>query len=231
MEQLDTPLQPISQTVTLGERAYNKIRNAIATGVLEPGARLRERELAEKLGISATPIREALQKLEKEGLVVKKDNRGRYVADIALSEVSEIVLIDAALKGIAARLASQKITDEELNSLMKVLQNFNAVIDTASEEELLDLSHQFHAMVYKACRNQVLLNLIDTTTAFDRRLRLRVLRETGRLVTEEHLAKEHKEIADALSAHDGDQAEELMRSHTIKIGRILLNAINSRSID
>ncbi len=169
MDEIDTPLQPISQTETLGEKAFSAIRIAITTGVLAPGVRIRERALAEKLGISPTPIREALRKLEQEGLVVKKDDRKRYVADIPLSTISEIVLIDAALKGVAARLASQKRTNGELADMREAIQSFNEMVDTANAEVLLDLSQQFHDVIYKASRNSVLINLISTITAFDRR--------------------------------------------------------------
>jgi DNA-binding GntR family transcriptional regulator len=221
MEDLDATLRPLTQSETLGEQAYFAIRNAITSGVLKPGERITERGLAGRLGVSPTPVREALRQLEQEGLVVRTPNRGVSVSDMPSASVAEMLLIQAALRGVAARLAAEKITEEELIKIQAVLQESEEMLDMGDPETLLALADRFHTILDEASRNITLLKFLDTIMAFDPIDRLQILKDrearTG--------FKEHKEIAAALAARDKERAEALMRSHVLRAGRLIFKGL------
>ena len=221
MEDLDATLRPLTQSETLGEQAYFAIRNAITSGVLKPGERITERGLAGRLGVSPTPVREALRQLEQEGLVVRTPNRGVSVSDMPSASVAEMLLIQAALRGVAARLAAEKITEEELAEVQAVLQESEEMLDTGDAETLLALADRFHTIVNEASRNMALLKFLDTIMAFDPIDRLQILKDREARTGFE----EHKEIAAALAARDKERAEALMRSHVLRAGRLIFKGL------
>jgi len=221
MEDLDATLRPLTQSETLGEQAYFAIRNAITSGVLKPGERITERGLAGRLGVSPTPVREALRQLEQEGLVVRTPNRGVSVSDMPSASVAEMLLIQAALRGVAARLAAEKITEEELIKIQAVLQESEEMLDMGDPETLLALADRFHTILNEASRNMTLLKFLDTIMAFDPIDRLQILKDREARTGFE----EHKEIAAALAARDKERAEALMRSHVLRAGRLIFKGL------
>lgn len=222
MEDSLTTLRPLTQSETLGEQAYFAIRSAISSGVLKPGERLTERDLARRLQVSPTPVREALRQLEQEGLVVRTPTREVSVSDVPSASVAEMLLIQAALRGVAARLAAEKITDTELAEIQALLQENHEELDAGPAETLLTLADRFHALVDQASRNLTLVKFLDTVMAFDPIDRAEALndRELAQMRFEEH-----KEIAAALAAHDRDRAEALMRSHILRAGRLIFRGL------
>jgi DNA-binding GntR family transcriptional regulator len=221
MEDLDATLRPLTQSETLGEQAYFAIRNAITSGVLKPGERITERGLAGRLGVSPTPVREALRQLEQEGLVVRTPNRGVSVSDMPSASVAEMLLIQAALRGVAARLAAEKITGEEFAEVQAVLQESEEMLDTGDPETLLALADRFHTIVDEASRNMTLLKFLHTVMAFDPIDRLQILKDREARTGFE----EHTEIAAALAARDKERAEALMRSHVLRAGRLIFKGV------
>jgi DNA-binding GntR family transcriptional regulator len=222
MEDSPSTLRPLRQSETLGERAYFALRSAITSGFLKPGERITERDLAGKLQVSPTPVREALRQLEQEGLVVRTPNREVCVSDMPSASVAEMLLIQAALRGIAARLAAEKITDEEVGEIQAVLQENEEVLDTGPPELFLDLADRFHALVDQASRNLTVVKFLDTVMAFDPIDRLETL--TDREQAQARF-REHQQIAAALAARDRDLAEELMRSHVLRAGQLLFGGL------
>jgi DNA-binding GntR family transcriptional regulator len=222
MEDSGATLRPLTQSETLGEQAYFAIRNAITSGVLKPGERITERDLARRLGVSPTPVREALRQLEQEGLVVRTPNRGVSVSDMPSASVAEMLLIQAALRGVASRLAAEKITEKELAEIRAVLQDSEGMLDTGDPETLLALADRFHTIVNEASRNMTLLKFLDTIMAFDPIDRLQILKDREQARTG---FEEHKEIAAALAARDRDQAEALMRSHVLRAGQLIFKGL------
>lgn len=222
MEDSVTTLRPLRQNETLGERAYFAIRSAITSGSLKPGERITERDLASKLEVSATPVREALRQLEQEGLVVRTPNREVRVSGMPSASVAEMLLIQAALRGIAARLAAEKMTDEEVGEIQAVLQENQEALATGPPELLLDLADRFHALVDQASRNLTVVKFLDTVMAFDPIDRLETLTDREQAQTR---FQEHQQIAVALAARDRDLAEELMRSHVLRAGQLLFRGL------
>ena len=221
-------LPNLHATTSLGDQAYSVIRDAIAGGDIKPGARLTERSLAQQLNVSPTPVREALRRLEQEGLVERTGVRQLHVSNMTNQAVSELILMQAALRGVATRLAAEKITEDELDEIDEILQQAIDQFDSASAETLIALSARFHEIINHASRNSVLINFLDTTQVFSRSQRLRVLDEKRNFDRErlaEHYA-EHQAIARALRAGDADLAEELMRQHTLQASALLQSAVS-----
>lgn len=225
-------IQPslLERAIPLNEQVYSLIREAIASGVIKAGERITERELAAKLDVSPTPVREALFCLAQEGLIERRGPRSVYVKDMPLAAFPEIVYIWAALRGVAARFAAQKMTEEELEELHAVLEQAREVYTSRPKdaaETLQALSERFHLLINKGCRNEVLVNFLETLQVFGRSLHVRVI-QTGLDMDLDYLIKgyhEHLAIAKALSARDGDLAERLMREHTLRTGSALTEAL------
>jgi len=218
MEDSLTVLRPLRQNETLGEQAYFAIRSAITSGVLKPGERITERDLAGRLHVSPTPVREALRQLEQEGLVVRTPSREVSVSDLPSTSVAEMLLIQASLRGVAARLAAEKITDAEHAEIQAVLDETEGLLRTGPAELLVELADRFHAIVDQASGNLTLLKALETVMAFDPLDRLEALTDRERAQTR---FQEHKEIATALADRDRDRAEALMRSHVLRAGQLI----------
>jgi len=218
MEDSLTTLRPLRPNETLGEQAYFAIRGAITSGALSPGERLTERDLASRLHVSPTPVREAFRQLEQEGLVVRTPTREVTVSDLPSTSVAEMLLIQAALRGVAARLAAEKITDAELAEMRAVLGETEELLETGPAERLLELADQFHAIVDQASGNLTLLKTIQTVMSFDPVDRLEALTDSDQLLIG---LREHQEVAAALAARNRDLAEALMRSHLLRAGKLL----------
>ena len=144
----------------LREVVYETLREAIKTGGLTPGERLMEIQLAEELGVSRTPVREAIRKLELERFVVMIPRRGTYVANLSLKDINEVFEIRAALDGLAAGLAAERITEEELEQLERLLVEISEHIDHHDNEKIVATDEAFHDILYRASRNERLVGII-----------------------------------------------------------------------
>lgn len=202
----------------IAQQVHGIIRSQIISGELQPNERLTERGLGAKLGVSPTPVREAISRLEYERLLVRVDGR-LYVAAPDLARLGELSLVQAALRGVAARLAAEKATDEELAEIAAAYEkpSKGETGKAKSDDQLLGefvRRRQFHELIDAAAHNPTLSDMISTTTAFDFQLKSRALLHGA--FPEPHPAiAEHRAILDALLARDGQRAEELMKQHTI----------------
>jgi DNA-binding GntR family transcriptional regulator len=208
----------------LSDRAYLELRRMIVDGELEQGDRLTERALAERLEISPTPIREALQRLEHEWLIERRGPRTVVVAGANRRHLRELRVLEAALRGVAARLAVENATDDELEQLAGV--HAEAVRASRSRRGLarvLELTRRFHSLLDASTHNPVLVKMIATATAFDFVTRLEMIKRLGTDYPAQWV-DDHAEIVDALRARDADRAEQLMRAHILNSGRYLAYA-------
>src|SRR5258707_188842 len=145
------PQQPLSTGPTLADQAYRALREEIISGKLNPGERLTERHLATRLGVSPTPIREALQRLEHEHLIQRTDTRRILVAEPSVHRLYELTLIEAALRGTGARLAAENATERELAAIE---QAHAAFTDTLTPERVLAAARNLHRLIDHASHNQ-----------------------------------------------------------------------------
>jgi DNA-binding GntR family transcriptional regulator len=227
-----TAKQPISRKLTtgptLGDQAYQAIREAITSGDLAAGERTTERALARRLGVSPTPVREALQRLEHERLIRRPSSRGIEVAQPTQREQYELAIIEAALRGVAARLAAEAATDAELREIEAVVVEAENLVakqgPTVRREHVLRRTRRFHALVDKAAHNPLLEGMIATATAFDWDFRLNAMTyaDPAGSVTKAKRHKEHRLILEALKKRDGHRAEELMRRHILSVTEAFL---------
>lgn len=144
----------------LGEVVFEYLRNAILGGELKPGERLMEVTIADQLGVSRTPVREAIRKLEKENFVIMIPRKGAYVADLTKKDILEVLEIRKELEGFAAYLASERMTIEEKEALAKTMEQFNASMATMDKKSMIDNDNSFHSLIFKATKNQRLINII-----------------------------------------------------------------------
>jgi DNA-binding GntR family transcriptional regulator len=187
------------------------IRGAILDGSFEPGRPLREEELAGWLGISRTPIREALLILENEGLVESTRNRSTHVARFDPSGLEEVYSIRAVLEGYAARQAAELVTPEELEALRESCERFKEVATTSDDlQKLAEENFTFHETIHTAARSARLQRMIGTVTALPLIYRSYMTYSTRnrRKAVDDHIA-----ILGALARHDGDAAGALMEKH------------------
>ena len=204
----------------MSDQAYRALREEITSGALQPGQRLTERGLAEHLGVSPTPVREALQRLEHERLIERDAVRAIRVADPSVARLHELSLIEVALRGVAARLAAERATPAEAAAIVAACDRAEALADArdwdeARVREILEVTRGFHRLIDEAAHTQTLIDMISTATAFDWAFRLKWAVESHEDAASLHRSLEqHRRVAAAIEARDGAAAEEAMRLHT-----------------
>jgi DNA-binding GntR family transcriptional regulator len=213
----------LSTGPTLADQAYRALREEIISGQLKPGERLTERHLATRLGVSPTPIREALQRLEHEHLIHRTDTRRILVAEPSVHRLYELTLMEAALRGVGARLAAENATDRELAAIEDTHAAFTG---TVSPERALAAARKLHELIDRASHNETLITMIATATAFDWQFRLETIPDifgsNQKTALDRH--REHGKIVNALKARDGETAEKLMREHILGATGAFLHA-------
>ena len=210
---------------TLSDQAYNALRDDITSGQLKPGQRVTERALAGRLGVSPTPVREALQRLEHERLIERDSVRAIRIAEPTVARLHELALTEAALRGTAARLAAGRATDADIKRMREDCDKAEALVARAAKSgldhwsesrarDVLQVTRGFHQRVNEAARSETLTDMIATVTAFDFAFRLKASPAAHRdLASLRHSLQEHRSVAEAIQARDGDAADEIMRRH------------------
>ncbi|WP_293575782.1 GntR family transcriptional regulator [Phaeobacter sp.] len=187
--------------------AYALILEAIDVGVYRPGDRLVESDLAERFGVSRTPIREALQRLETQSLL-ERDGRSLIVASLDHNQMAELYVVRRELEGLAAQLAARHATEEEIQVLQDMTEADDALVDNPTE--LSKANRRFHEQIHLASHNRYLvqqLNLVHRTMAL---MATTSLAAEGRgLIAQE----EHKSIVDAIAARDEERASTALKNH------------------
>ena len=199
----------------LRDVVFETLRDAIITQVLKPGERLMEIQLADEMGVSRTPVREAIRKLELEGLVIMVPRKGAYVAGVSMKDIHEVYEVRAALEMLAVSLAAERITDEELDALERqVLRESEAESSEDTDEHTLDnivyIDTTFHDIIYQAANNQRLVQFLNILQEQLQRFRAASLSRPGRSKT---ALEEHKQIIEALSERNGELAAKLAKEH------------------
>lgn len=195
-------------SMSRAEEAYQKMLEGIQSGKLKPGMRLREQELAEWLGSSRTPVREALNRLQAEGLVVQEPRRGMIIAELDHGMVSELYFMREMLEGAAARLAARHASDVEVAMLRDIADR-----DKTSGDDPVKLARNnrlFHETLYRAAHNRYLLKTLSMLRESMALLGQTTLSLPGRSAT---AFEEHDALVSAIERHDAQAAEDACRSH------------------
>jgi len=187
--------------------AYALILHAIDIGTYRPGDRLVESELAERFGVSRTPIREALQRLETQSLLAR-DGRSLIVASLDHNQMAELYVVRRELEGLAARLAAKHATDEEVRVLNKMVEEDAALVDNPAA--LARANRRFHRQVHLASHNRYLVQQLDLVYRSMALMATTTLAAAGRGAI---ALDEHRRIVDAIAAGDGDAAYRALKDH------------------
>lgn len=210
----------------LRELVYEHIRQAITDRTFAPGERLMEIQLADEMGVSRTPVREAIRKLELEGLVVMIPRRGTYVADLSIKDINEVYEIRTSLDILAAGLAAERISDEELEELQRLLVIIGKSIEEGDMTSIVEADTAFHDILYKASRNgrlcQIISNLREQITG----IRGTSMRYPGRL---KDTQEEHRQLVEAIASRNVLRSQEAARIHLENAERTLMQYMSEKN--
>ena len=227
MPKHDIKLKPLNVNVVLKDKVYDALKAAILEMDIyadEEAPKLDERRLAEDLGVSRTPIREALSRLEQEGLVQNIPRRGAFVVRKSKEEILEMVCVWSALEGLAARMATMRASDEEIAKLRELFATFkdsegvSAHIDEYSEKNVT-----FHQAIIKLSKCNLLVDIAEGLFMHMHPIRSRTIREGQRV---KNSIIDHIHIIEALEKRDGDLAERYVREHTNNLGEHIKEYVN-----
>jgi DNA-binding GntR family transcriptional regulator len=208
----------------LREVVCETLRDAIRKGKLKPGERLMESQLAEDLGVSRTPVREAIRKLELEGYVIMMPRRGTYVANLSIRDVNEVFEIRTSLDSLASGLAAERITDEELERLQRLLVAIGGYIEENDMDKIVECDTEFHDLLYQASRNSRLVGIIFNLREQLTRFRSTSMAFPGRLKA---TLEEHRRIVEAIAQGDGAEARAAAEYHMEKSEQTLLESMEA----
>ena len=213
-----------AESGSLTSRVFHKIEKDILDGTYAPGAGLTEAKLCETLGVSRTPVREALFQLEQEGLIRIAHNRGAVVIGISEKDIDDIYTIRMQIEGLASKWAAERITEQEKTRLAEIVELAIFYAEKGNIEQTWYLDHSFHDGLYTASGSNPLCNTLRTYHNYVGRAREKSFKTGDRAIV---AAQEHKKILDAVVAGDGELAEQLTRQHIIMAKANLLKFIHS----
>ncbi len=202
-------IQEINAATPVRAQVFQQLEKAILDGDLAPGTSLTEVRLSAELGVSRTPIREALMQLELEGLVKTTHNKGAVVVGISSGDVNDIYLIRTKVEGLAARRAAQNITEEELADLREIVELQEFYLGRGDNLQVGALDQRFHEIIYESCRSRPLKQMLTTFHNYIQKARVATVRQ-GRAAAS---TQEHRAILTAIEDQNVDEAERLMGIH------------------
>ncbi len=222
------PVDDLTKWVTKADRAYDGLRRAILTGVLEPKEPINPKSVAAELGMSVIPVREALRRLEQEGLVVIKPHVGATVRELPVAELRENLLVRSELEALAARLATPLLTDEVLADLREQLAEMGNCIAAKRYDQFGALNRKFHMTAYDVIEERGLVRLIEQQ--WDQVPRAATV---FALVPEHAITaqQEHLRIFDAFRRRDAEEAANLIREHKLRARTVQLTAFESSATE
>ncbi len=209
------------------EKVYDLLLEMIIKQKLSPGERLVERDLAKKLGVSKTPVREALSRLRKEGLVKGTPYQGLFVARILPEDMEEIYELREVIEGLTVRNATKKMNEEQIRQLTSVVQFFEECVRKNDLERYSSLDLKFHNLLASISKNGRLFQTMQLLRNQTRILMSTSVVLSGRV---EASSKEHKKIMDAIVSHKPDLAEQFAREHIRNVKRAVLNSLKKEKI-
>ena len=214
----------MNEYLPLRDVVFNTLRQAILKGELAPGERLMEIQLAEKLGVSRTPIREAIRKLELEGLVLMIPRKGAEVAKISEKSLRDVLEVRRSLEELAIELACQRMTEENMEHLAGVQRSFRQAIEKGDAMVIAETDEQFHYVIYQGTGNDKLIQMLNNLREQMYRYRLEYIKDEDKrqilLVEHEHIlgAIKSRNIAEAKkAAREHLDNQEITVSHNIKV--------------
>ena len=219
----------MDEYLPLRDVVFNTLRQAILKGELKPGERLMEIQLANKLGVSRTPVREAIRKLELEGLVLMIPRKGAEVAEITRQDMEDVLEVRTALEELAVKDACDHITDAQLSELKKASNEFTkALLEGKDLVTCADADMHFHDVILSATNNRRLIQMLNNLSEQMYRYRMEYLKDER---THKTLIEEHDAIRRALKKHDKVKAGAAIRVHIDNQKRSILESLTEKEED
>ena len=194
----------------LREIVYEELKAQILKGDIKPGTRMMEVELAEVLGVSRTPVREAIRKLEKEGLVKIEPRRGAYASELSVKDMVDILEVRQSMEGLAAYYCAQRINDEQKEQLRDYALAFNEAVEEGVYEDMISYDTKFHHLIVECCDNDILVHMVEQLQELVLRFRYLYYSDFKRA---EQMPAEHHEIFEAVASGDAERAREASALH------------------
>ncbi|WP_418750627.1 GntR family transcriptional regulator [Frisingicoccus sp.] len=213
----------INEYLPLRDVVFYTLRQAILKGELEPGERLMEMQLAEQLGVSRTPIREAIRKLELEGLVLMIPRRGAIVAKITEKDLKDVLEVRASLERLSTKLACERMEEKTIEELREAQEAFKAALrgDDITLQAQKDV--EFHDVIYKSTNNLRLIQMLNNLREQMYRYRLEYLKDG---TSHQKLVEEHEAIIEALSRRDTEETTNIMVGHVYNQEQAVMRKIH-----
>jgi DNA-binding GntR family transcriptional regulator len=215
-------LNAIRERKSLGEDVYDHLKQAIIDQDIEPGARLVENRIAQMLGISRTPLREALHKLEREDWIEKVSSGGFKVMTLSREDIEETFGIRSVLEAYAARLAAENHRSSDLAPLEKAMKKFQESLEKKQTARLPEINTQFHDLLYAMSDSPRLIKMINQLRAPISRYRQIILKQAAYAAAS---CQDHADMLTAMRQRDADRVEDLVRTHILKGKQAVIHRI------
>ncbi len=210
-------IQPIEVNFSLKGKIYEALKEAITSmNIYADDAELRldERQLSEQLGVSRTPVREAMARLEQEGLLRIIPRRGAFVVRKTKQEIIEMIIVWSALEALSARLVTENASDQEIGSLRRMFVTFDSDHGEAKIDEYSETNIEFHRALFRISHNQLLEQMTENLFIHMRSIRMRTIADDDRA---SRSIIDHMNIIEALERRNAELAERLVRQHTLDL--------------
>ena len=204
----------------LREIVYEELKRQILVGEIAPGTRMMEVELAEDMGVSRTPVREAIRKLEKEGLVTIEPRRGAYASDISIKDMVDVLEVRQMLEGIAASMAAQKVTEEEKLDFVEANSAYKNAVKKGNIDEIIRYDELFHQLIVSYSGNKTLNQLLSQVQELALRFRYIYYDDFSRY---ENMPVEHEEIEEAIISGDTQKAKVVAEEHVERLKKFVID--------
>lgn len=216
---------PVNEYLPLRDVVFNTLRQAIITGEFAPGERLMEISLANRLGVSRTPVREAIRKLELEGLVIMIPRKGAQVARITEKNLCDVLEVRTVLEEFATVLACERIDEAGIRDLRQALDEFVTAVESGDILAIANKDEHFHDIIFHATNNDRLIYIINNLREQFYRYRMEYVKDIRQRSL---LVEEHRELLNAITNRDSARAKELMRTHLLNQQQEVIQNIQKR---
>jgi len=215
----------MDEYLPLRDVVFNTLRQAILYGKLQPGERLMEITLANQLGVSRTPVREAIRKLEIEGLVLMIPRKGAQVAPITEKDLNDVLEVRLGLEELAMHCACERVSEEQLKEILMAQKKFAAGLEVAKVSDLAKSDEEFHELIYQATGNNRLMQMINNLREQMYRYRVEYLKDSN---VGQTLNEEHRELYNALKLRDADRALKCMKQHIKNQQQTIIKSLRAK---
>ena len=204
----------------LREIVYEELKRQILVGEIAPGTRMMEVELAEDMGVSRTPVREAIRKLEKEGMVTIEPRKGAYASNISIKDMVDVLEVRQGLEAMAAAIASEKITQAQKEELQTVIDQYREAVEAENVEKMIQYDQKFHMLIVTYSGNKTLTQVFSTVQELALRFRYIYYDDFNRY---ENMPNEHQEIENAIMSGDSEKARIAADLHVARLKDFVIN--------